>query len=101
MDILPNELLIEIFSQLDYESLTNCAQVCKTFKNVVDDEYFWDLWFRTVYSNLSRHTRHKTVRNILKHQNPWPRIKKKKKSSKYPKECFTQIGFYIRPFILK
>ena len=41
IDLLPEEILLEIFKHLDLKDLGRCAQVCIKFRNVSLDEKVW------------------------------------------------------------
>lgn len=40
---LPSEILLHIFALVDYKHLCRCAQVCRKFKELAEDESLWKL----------------------------------------------------------
>ena len=38
---IPNEIMIKVFSYMDYPEMLECAQVCKRWNNLIYDESNW------------------------------------------------------------
>ena len=38
---LPDEIILKIFKELKFKELAQCAQVCKKFRHITQDEYLW------------------------------------------------------------
>ena len=65
----PNELLYKIFLDLDFASLMNLKKTCKQFELVVDDQYFWNLWYKKYLAfPSSKYKRSKIIRRILQNE---------------------------------
>ena len=66
MDELNIYLLRHIFSYLEINDFCNMSLVCKKFKRVLDDDYFWECKFPIDYKKYSELFKCDKIRTIYK-----------------------------------
>eukprot|EP00116_Pleurobrachia_bachei_P004615 sb/3464877/ len=67
---LPSEVLVRVFSSLPYPDLVECITVCKKWRNVIEDNWFWHEYLKKRYGTTKKNeTPKEDVRRLYKFQN--------------------------------
>lgn len=52
---LPSEILFNIFLYLDFDDIVNLSTVCRSINNILEDEYYWSIKYKTDFRPVTRY----------------------------------------------